>query len=373
MNSDQRTELSGDSSFFLDLLRVFACELVVIGHLFWFREGVFDGYKIVREPKLLFLAKFGVILFFFISGILISHSVFRNLRSNASYKFRHYLIDRFSRIYTGLVPCFALIALMDYIHINLDTDHFVRYFGNLASLKNPWDILGNLLMLQNVPFFRVPNYGDAFPLWSLNIEWWLYLSFGWVVFNYKKLRSGNLSYILVAFVFWFFPLLLLLYNTYENLIVVWYLGVGITFLIMGGRLNFFSRRGYLILGTITAVLVLVRLQVVINVGKGVYDLTLELLLFTGILMMVLFSNGKSIVRNVLVKRVIETMAKYSYTMYLVHFPFFSLMFSLNEYFHHPWWVVSVFCFLFLNLLSFALAYFTEMRYKSLAKCIKSFL
>ena len=47
------------------------------------------------------------------------------------------------------------------------------------------DFMGNVLMLQDYPlllnYTGITNFGTAHVLWTLAIEWWIYLAFGWLV------------------------------------------------------------------------------------------------------------------------------------------------------------------------------------------------
>ncbi len=366
--------ISDDSTFILDLIRVIACEMVVIGHLLWFTDAIFIGTKLVQRPKFLFIAQIGVILFFLISGIVISNSIFKKLiKSNKdSYNFLQYFIDRFARIYSGLIPCIFLIVFIDYIHIHVDLNHYITFFGNIDSVYNFKNLLGTILMLQNIPRLGIGTVGDAFQLWTLNIEWWLYLSFGWIIFNLKQILNLNYKYIFIAIIFSIFPCWLFLTNQYQNLIVVWYLGVLITLIIINIKMpEIIFRNGFKIF-LFFMFLTFIRLFVLLNNDYSVYDLTFEIILSLAILSIIIFLNNRVIFKNIKIKIITTLISKYSYTLYLIHFSIISLIFSLN------YWNISsinlaIFSFLAVNVISFGIAYFTEMRYKDLSKWIKSIL
>ena len=109
--------VTNDASIHLNILRVVAAELVVFGHLFWWWYG---GHPLIA------VASFGVVLFFALSGLLISNSVFSKSASR-HYAFREYFIDRFARIYSGLIPALLLVVIIDGLHIIIFPEHWASY------------------------------------------------------------------------------------------------------------------------------------------------------------------------------------------------------------------------------------------------------
>ncbi len=100
--------LSDESSVFLNLIRLVACEMVVLGHfLTKYQPTPFDALFRLGST----LGGAAVLLFFVISGLLISYSLFRK-SDNPKYGFRSYFVDRFSRIYSGLIPALILSAII---------------------------------------------------------------------------------------------------------------------------------------------------------------------------------------------------------------------------------------------------------------------
>ena len=181
--------ISQESSMFLNLIRFIACELVVIDHFLTRYQPV------LTEPLFRFGSTIGgtaVLLFFALSGLLISYSLHNKL-DNPEYRFRNFFVDRFSRIYSGLLPALLLgtiIAVTIYF-----TNH--GYFMDLCSMQSTPSLLTfgmTLGMLESFPvsFFNsiLSAFGLSFPLpsvtpygfngilWALVILWWLYMVFG---------------------------------------------------------------------------------------------------------------------------------------------------------------------------------------------------
>lgn len=178
-------------SIFLDLLRLTASHIVCLLHfLIWIVEGTDDG-TIVAMGQVAFD------VFFILSGYLISTTLNNGLASNPNYGFREYFIGRFSRIYLPLLPCLLLILLLDTLNF---TDPGFGY-GQFYEVKH---FVGNLFMLQDFPALLIlarvfPDlqgltiecFGSARILWSLSVEWWLYMFWGWLML--VVVRKGDRS------------------------------------------------------------------------------------------------------------------------------------------------------------------------------------
>ena len=82
MKSNEGSYLSGDSIFLLDFLRSLACEMVVICHIiafYLFNQGLKVSYTNPSWEFQSFLGMTGVIIFFIMSGIVISNSLFKKI------------------------------------------------------------------------------------------------------------------------------------------------------------------------------------------------------------------------------------------------------------------------------------------------------
>lgn len=178
--------LTNAQSLLFDGLRLVAAQIVLLGHAFDF----FDWNSSLHDPTHPQVQRLAVTVFFLLSGFLIPWSVSRRrgtaslapgpegstiARHNAG--FIDYLVARSTRIYAGLLPALVFIALADALPAHrFETDYPpVPDAGSLTT----W--LVNLLNLQEFPFTELPIFGTGDPLWSLAVEWWIYLFFGLVV------------------------------------------------------------------------------------------------------------------------------------------------------------------------------------------------
>jgi peptidoglycan/LPS O-acetylase OafA/YrhL len=111
-----------DTSVTLDLLRAVAAQMVCVGHAINFFIGGWPS-------DLPYMQNVGVLLFFILSGFLITHTLVKR-SERPDYRFTQFLIDRFARIYSGLIPALVLIIVVDWMVTYLTSDPYVtRYFN----------------------------------------------------------------------------------------------------------------------------------------------------------------------------------------------------------------------------------------------------
>ncbi|MDP4228046.1 MAG: acyltransferase [Bacteroidota bacterium] len=373
MKINRESYLSGDSIFILDFLRAIACEMVVISHIFalyLFYQGVKLSYSNPLWEFQSFLSMTGVIIFFFMSGIVISNSLFRKV-TQYKYSFFNYFIDRFSRIYSGLVPCLIIIYLLDMVILTINKDFFntINSVDNSSLAINP--IITSLFMIQNFPFMHFRNLPFGGVLWTLNIEWWLYLSFGWSVINYEKILRLRTDYIMVLFAFLFFPVFKFLSGP-DNLVMVWLFGVMITLILRRWDKKFMSDKFSIIVFCSVLALCIVKVIFDYIIGVDFYDITFELLIGVMILIAVLSLNGKNIKIGDGIKQFIGIVASYSFTLYLIHVVVIGLIFVINISYaiNYPPIFVVPFSFIAANIVAYILAIFTEMKHKKISNWIK---
>jgi peptidoglycan/LPS O-acetylase OafA/YrhL len=143
----------------LDCLRGFAASYVFLGHLIIAHLGV-------TQPLVRMFFQFGqeaVMIFFLLSGFVIAYSVREGM------PLRSYLILRARRIY----PIYLAALAIAYACASFKQ-------GQWAAIRGH-DLLGNLLMLQDLSFLKPGVWFDSYqgnlPLWSLSYEWWFYMLF----------------------------------------------------------------------------------------------------------------------------------------------------------------------------------------------------
>jgi len=223
----------------LDLIRWVAAMTVFVGHV---RHLFFVDFSDVESAGFFirmfyFLTGFGheaVVVFFVLSGILITLSILR-ARAEGRFRWSLYFIDRLTRLEVVLFPGLVLGFFWDQLGMYLFGLEGIYggspLSGNLVSFSvearsGAWIYLGNLAFLQNAIFETAGSNG---PLWSLSYEMWCYLLFplGLCFFTRKtswKVRITFIGLVLlmvfnVKAVFWIWSL-------------VWLMGSFITLLIV---------------------------------------------------------------------------------------------------------------------------------------------
>lgn len=173
--------LSPTFSLYLDTLRVGAALAVYFHHCIqlWY-PNLFS--------KTFFVGHLAVIFFFVLSGYLISHSVYSKNRIHWS----DYLIARFSRIYSVIIPAVVISTLCIYYLQETAPGAFQTYSRGADYLR----LLLCSLNLQNIWFFSSAPPINA-PFWSLSYEVWYYVFFGIFVFARGNSRALLLSFALL--------------------------------------------------------------------------------------------------------------------------------------------------------------------------------
>jgi peptidoglycan/LPS O-acetylase OafA/YrhL len=190
--------MNKSTSLYLDLLRVIAAFGVLLVHanLQWISNSLF------LRPE---LGHRLVMVFFVLSGFLIAFTVDKKNKGP-----QIYLVDRFSRLYSVVLPALLFTFLIDFvgkkIHPDfyvdkINADHqFMRFFVNFAYLQQVWTLCTK--PSTNTPF------------WSISYEFWYYMMF-WVL-CYLKGFKRYLGIVVLALIVGLKILLLL---------PVWFLGV----------------------------------------------------------------------------------------------------------------------------------------------------
>ena len=367
--------LSGDSSFLIDLVRVLACEMVVLCHsltIYMFYHNLVNdiGTWLWKIDGL--LATMGVTLFFFVSGIVIANSLFKK-RSEGRYGFLDYFIDRFSRIYSGLIPCLAVILIIDVLIMALNGPYYDKTSPSFGSPGlSATTFAASLLMIQSVPPLQIPQPPFAEILWTLNIEWWLYMLFGWAAISFAAIKKLDAKRILVLAILALFPAYRLLIGP-NYLVAIWFFGVLITLLLIKGKYTVFLKKHFKLLSAFFLLLTIIRIGQILSWGIQAYEPVIEVLVGCLLLVTVINLNDQNRIPNGRIKLIVKTMAKYSFTLYLTNMAVIGLSFACIDKFSLSIGLpgVIVYSLVVTNLIALAIAIPTEMQYKKFGRWIKA--
>ena len=366
-------EFSDTSSTSLYLIRAIAAQLVAVGH----------GIGIILRLKIaLILAGLGLALFFLISGLLISYSVF-NKMIDKNYTFKYFLINRVSRIYPTLIACLLFLLIFDGFWFRNPK------FYNVASF------VFNLFLL-NDSFLRVPAFGSARQAWALPLFWWIYLFFGWIILGSRSTKKRYLHLLGIGF---FTIMLILIYSGYmwdiqSNLkfLFLWVDGVLLLQVLKEiykyiienwtphkiehdktenklsesqKQYNYRRKSILKIFITLTLALILLLAIYILAIYQYSYNFYFLILLIFLLFFFLVYTQITSFRYSTKAKKVIKFMASYSFTLYLLHytiFSFFSLfLHSINNF------LLFLIAYLITNIISIGVALPAEMRHDKINK------
>jgi peptidoglycan/LPS O-acetylase OafA/YrhL len=166
-------------SLYLDLVRVVAAFMVPLCHF---------GLARNIEPSLAVFAPFefwghqAVVVFFVLSGFVISHAV-----ASRDVTFQSYGASRLSRIYSVVVPCLALTILFDQVG-----QHVARGIYTIDGAQdNPLTRIVVCLTMLNQSWRHVGMFSNV-SFWSMCCEFWFYMLFavGWFSHGRRRVIYG---------------------------------------------------------------------------------------------------------------------------------------------------------------------------------------
>jgi peptidoglycan/LPS O-acetylase OafA/YrhL len=182
------------ASVLLDLTRALAALLVCLEH--W-RNLLYVDYGQIASHRILFALPYvicgaghqAVVIFFVLSGYLISGSIFR-MTQRGEWSWRLYLTHRLVRLWIVLVPALLLGAALDFagLHFHLAPALYAGQTGTHMMNHVPETFhasvfLGNLFFLQGI---LTTTFGSNTPLWSLANEFWYYVLFPCAFLAFRK-------------------------------------------------------------------------------------------------------------------------------------------------------------------------------------------
>ncbi len=375
---------------FLNVIRFTACEMVVLGHFL-------TKYQPTPTlPSFTFGSTIGgtaVLLFFILSGLLICYSLKSKLQHPA-YRFRSFFVERFSRIYSSLVPA-LLIGAVIVVFIYTTNPVYFESLCTMQSMPSPLTFGLTLGMLDrfpasvfgwHLPFPSVTPFGFNGILWTLVVEWWIYMFFGWLVigslgFIGKRQRGGFYKIIFVVAAAFLSLVLATLFQEYSSLIIVWVAGAALMLVISSGAVRtklsgILPRRALGSLFVVSLATALYAVYLTFVWTHNYYDVNLGLLLLAFVFLGVLFLNGNSVKQaskwvNSRVIGWVAVGAGFSYTLFLTHYPIIIFLNGLNLPINRYYMLIPI---LFItNATAFIVAHFTEKKHRQLSTSIKRLL
>lgn len=347
-----------DASLFLDATRAVASQIVVFGHAI----GFYGQFAALQLPRLPAMQDVAVAVFFVLSGFLIAFTLNRSVERHG-YTFRHFAIERFARIFSAYLPCLVLVAAMDYLVAARNPT-----FAYQAAM-GPTSFLANVAMLQDVQLpwkNQAPwtSFGSDRPLWTLAIEWWIYMFVGAAVLWRRPSWWRIVLILLLAIV----PAENLLTGRGAGLFGLWLLGAAGYWLLTQ---PIFQRVPSWTLASIAVGAGWSWYLVVRAASQQVYQPTAHALLALGFVALIgVTMKSRATVQRLSLQRIVRFFSGYSLTLYLIHY---TLIEFTRTYFPGSgvdrWWQVV----LGANIIAILVASLTERRYKDLAAWLRDHL
>ena len=296
--------INAETSILLDFIRGASAQLVLIGHLLSF-------FNIQETYKLPIIQNFGVLVFFILSGFLITQTT---LIKGDRYKFNNYLFDRFSRIFYSFIPALVFVVAVDLIIIRKGV--YSPLFNNSV-----WNFFGNCVMLQGYPLISLINieaYGSARPFWTVSVEWWIYIFFGFLYCFRNKLKPNywQISLFIVSVPVAFFYI-----NERGNgLSLVWAIGFILALLYNNLSIKMNEKIFWML-----AIISILGIGYRTYLYRGMYDLGTALF-FALIILICLYppESLSLIIKSPFFSKVSKVLASFSYSLYLIHYTLIEL-------------------------------------------------
>lgn len=309
-------KLSNRESICLDLIRAVASQAVVIGH----GIGFFGILKFLHEPNFPWMQNIAVVVFFIISGFVITYSTIVKCKVG-NYNFFDFFADRASRIFSAYLVAILFVIAID--SLSIMTNESAYYYNSAFNIQT---LIANLLMLQDYPLYEFlglkglheTSFGSARVLWTISIEWWIYMFFGVLFFCLVKEERASLTKLFLFAI----SFVVVAWYTYdsrgEHLSLFWCFG-------MGWMLTY-KKYKESVTGLFANLIVLLSsmatcIAIQYSTING-YNLYFAMSLSLVIVSLINASNYINIER---LKSVIEIIAGYSFTLYLVHYSIMDFM------------------------------------------------
>jgi peptidoglycan/LPS O-acetylase OafA/YrhL len=343
-----------DTSGLLDLLRAVAAQMVCVGH------GISFFVSDWRPTRLPYMQNVGVLLFFLISGFLITYTLIERSK-NPAYSFPQFFIERFSRIYSGLIPALAIVAIIDGVTVYLTGDPLISRYFTLKTL------IANIFMLEGYRGI-FPNalqwsaFGSASPLWTLGIEWQIYLFVASSFF--MAVRPKSIIFLIPIALFFGQTPIHFLFGAFQPDGV----GKGLFLLWLGGSLVYLVMRSS-VMRPFPAIAICVcgALGFTLFAHAGAeYDLKLYPFLIAAFFGLVAVTQSTHVLTSPKLVKSISFFADYSFSLYLVHHTIMYAMWTIS-----PSRGLAVFAVAVLtsNLVAIGLAEIGEKNHRKIARAM----
>lgn len=321
-------KLTENNSFLLNIIRIIAAWMVLVGHCFFaYQKTIFKNQKYFPA-----LQNIGVVALFMLAGFLSAYSIGKK-KDNSQYNFIIYLIEKICRLWSGLLPALIFIAAIDGMTISTDPEkylyfenyNFRTFIGNIFFLQNYLSV-PNGTILEELTRFNFASFGSGRPLWTLSVEWWIYIAVGFLFFVLiPSIRQKSLDFfkiILLIVVSWQSIEFLIGRETVAKANLTFFFLIGFLICLIYHSLSENQNKTYQNPFFVKMILVVTSFAMIVIVGflvKNAYNLLFVLIFGVFFLSIVLLGETRTWAITRKMSGVTSFLASYTYSLYLVHY------------------------------------------------------
>ena len=263
------------------------------------------------------LGYLGVDIFFFISGFIFSKIIFSDIINN-KFSFSEYFIKRARRILPGLVVLLIFVTALSWLYL-IPID--LKYYGQ--SLFSTSIFLSNIyFFIANNDYFA-PNSYSLLHLWSLSVEIQFYFIYPLLILFLFKIGFQKKKISFILFIITILSFLLSVYFGTNEKLIFYFLPTRLWEFLIGyfvydsiykNKTVFFKIKNFY-LHALTAILL-------VYLIFGDIEFIKKQIIIIYIVNVIFFIsyNKKNFFNFILTNPIAQLVAKYSYSIFLVHYP-----------------------------------------------------
>ena len=337
----------------LDYFRGLFATLVVFAHTYQILllPLIYDKNSVILK-LVQFVAAYAVVGFILISGYSIASSLHNNyLKNHGQINIKEFIKKRANRIFPpfllSILVVICVVFCIHYFSLNGSEAYLLpdsKYVPR-EQASYDWELIIYNLFFLNSFTPEIKNVTMNGPLWSLNFEVYFYVllsTFSFFLINYNL---NNLQKNISIFIFIGIMCLQLFLNNKQflYLLIVFFIGALSYYISYYKKHNRYNLKKILF---VISIVLLVFLIFKIHYFSPYTSNGYKIMILISIAMVLFYSIYLS-KSNLYLERVFYSISRYSYTLYVIHFPLLLLLLSL---FHEDLYKMDILEIFFLLVL-----------------------
>lgn len=318
----------------LDYFRGLFATLVVFAHAYQILllPLIYDKNSLILK-LVQFISAYSVVGFILISGYSIASSLHSNyLKNKGRINIKEFLEKRINRIFPpfllSIIVVVFVVFFIHYFSLNGSETYLLpdsKYVPR-EQAKYDWELIIYNLLFLNCFIPEIKNITMNGPLWSLNFEVYFYVllsTFSLFFINYKL---NNLQKKISIFIFVGIVCLQLFLNNKQflYLLIVFFIGALAYYISYYKKYNILNLKKIFFM---ISIVLLVFLIFKVHYFSPYTSQGYKIMILISIAMVLFYSIYVS-KNNLYFENFFYSISKYSYTLYLIHFPLLLLVLSL---------------------------------------------